>query len=203
MKNKLDSIWKIFSLVVLMIVSFFMGNFYSLREVENRNAIQITSQTSNNYIENSLSDITFKEIYGLIDGERKLFGSLLIKVVKGKTELFLKLDDIPSSVKLPNNQQKSVPTSYKLKLVKVCCNGLNYEEKNSDAEYTLNLGEKNGKLSGKFNTTLPYDYQAVGIDRIIFSSDVENSFKIVKDDVKDWPSDFLKKPAPYFWSNLK
>jgi hypothetical protein len=202
MNKILNSLSKVLLGVILVVIAFGVGWFFSERENFNKQNNKIKITTQNGYIENSLSQINFKEIYGLLDGTNKIYGNSLIREIEGnQTEILFKLDEIPMVVKVGENLQ-ALPTSYNIKLMKTCCNGLDYEEVKS-LPITTNLVEKNGKLSLKFSTTVNLNLVTEGVDRIIFSSEKENSFRIIKDDVKDWPSQFQAKPAPYFWINLK
>ena len=184
---------------ILVVVGYGVGFYVSQREIFNSKEMNLNTRTNNGYIDNSISQIQFADIYGLLDGTAKKYGLALIKPQANKVEILLKFDNIPSVVNI-NNANKSLDTEYRMNTVKICCNGLDYASINSN-EVKISLINQNNILSGKYSTIL--DTNLDQVDRLLFYGATDNSYKIVKDDVKDWPSNTLNKPAPFFWINLK
>jgi hypothetical protein len=201
MKPTLAFFSKLFILIICIILAFTVGYFFALRENSNIRGNTLTIKTNNGFMDNSLSAITFKEIYGLLDGNRKVYGSALIKEDGSKTEILIKIDNIPSFVQI-NGQNQALPSNYNLSLVRLCCNSLNYEMKEIPPS-SIALSEKNNQLSGKYSTTFDFSFQAENLDRLLFVNPSPNNYKIVKDEIKDWPSQFIAGPAPYLWVNIK
>lgn len=199
MKSIKNLFLQIMITLLLVVISYGVGYFVSQREVFNSREMNLITQTSNGYIDNSISQIQFADIYGLLDGTAKKYGLALIKPQSTKTEILLKFDNIPSSVNI-NNVNKSLDIEYRMDTVKICCNGLDYSSIGG-SQIKISLINQNNILSGKYSTIL--DTNLDQVDRLLFYGATENSYKIVKDDVKDWPSSTLDKPAPFFWVNLK
>ncbi len=188
-------------ILVLILISFFTGFFYSRRDVVIQNTQnQITLKTESGYEKNILSNLKSKPIYGLFETSKTVNGEFIyiINPETKKTDILIKVYNIP----FKNSANKTTPLNYKLLTAKICCNGLDYELE--DQNFLIKTEGKDNVRSTNFTATLDYDIEQTKIDRLLFyaENNEKNNFKIVKDDIKDWPKNILEKEAPYMWINF-
>ena len=203
MKKIKNLLLQILVTVILIVISFWVGFFVAYRDYYNSRAMSLNIRTNNGYVDNSISEIQFADIYGLLDGTAKKYGLALIKQQAQKTEILLKFDNIPAVVKI-GETNKSLETEFRMEVVKTCCNGLEYQPVSKSPDLMkVTLVNQNAILSAKYSTILDYNLDQSEVDRMLFYGQGDNSYKIVKDDVKDWPLSSLNNPAPFFWVNVK
>ena len=190
-----------FGILVICSLMFFLG--YRLASVDNFNnkPNNYTAIATNGFVENSLTPITIRPIFGVLEGERKTYGQIWIREVNNVTEIRLKINEIPLKMtKNSTKETRETPNTFDLQIAKKCCGGLDYD-------YGKNLGRvkmeiENGKGNIDFSTNFDFKLSVGGFDKIILNNELPNFYQVIKEDLRDWPKNATEKPAPYFWINL-
>lgn len=197
----MKKVWKFLSLAILASFMFFLG--YRLAIVDNFNLRPNSSITkaTNGFINNSLTAILTRPIFGILEGDKKTYGTLWIKENDSQTEIRLQIDNIPLKMTKPSTKEtQETPKTFALQIPKKCCGGLDFEygPKLGDVQIQAQSG------TGSIDFSYVFDYKLVGreFDKVVLISDLPNFFQIIKEDVRDWPKLATEKPAPYFWANL-
>lgn len=205
MRLSLAGLLRVFVVCLMLILAFFLGTLYQTREFENSVTDSLTTRTSDGFQDNSLSQIRFLEIFGLVDGNRKIYGTMLIRDdnTQNKTEIYMRLENVPSQIIL-DNKTVAIPRRFRINIVNICCNGLDYSPVRPSENLIVNLDGKDNSLGAVYSTVLDYSISSQNADRVLLDNDQEpNKFRISRDSSKDWTRNALEKPAPYFWINLR
>ena len=201
----MQKIWNFFGLALLSSLMFFLG--YRLAVVDNYNLLQnnVTTKATNGFIQNSLTGISTRPIFGILEGQKKTYGTLWLKEIddgeKIKTEIRLQIDNIPLKMTKPSTQEiRDTPQNFDLLIPKKCCGGL-------DFDYGPKLGDVRVQIQGGSGSVdFSYVFEAKLIrseyDKVVLNSELANFFQVIKEDTRDWPKMATEKPAPYFWANL-
>lgn len=190
-----------FGILLICSVMFFLG--YRLSNVDNFNTKvnNYTAIATNGFVENSLTGIIAKPIFGVLEGERKTYGQIWIREVNNLTEIRLKINEIPLKMtKNSTKENRETPNNFSLQIAKKCCGGLDYDYGKSLG--SLRLETENGKGNIDFSTNLDFKLSAGGFDKIVLTNELPNFYQVIKEDLRDWPKNATEKPAPYFWINL-
>lgn len=193
--------WNFFGVFVISSLMFFLG--YRLAIVDNFNAKanNYTGIAPNGFVENSLTPITIRPIFGVLEGERKTYGQIWIKESDNLTEIRLKINEIPLKMtKNSTKQTQETPVDFNLQIAKKCCGGLDYDYGQSLGNIKIQV--ENGKGNIDFSTNFDFKLSGNNFDKIILNNDLPNFYQVIKEDVRDWPKNATEKPAPYFWINL-
>lgn len=194
-------ITNLFLIVILILIAFFTGFFYARREltISSKDSI-VRIKNENGFVDNLFSNIKQKPINGLFDGSTQVYGDMFYIIIEDKTQILFSLDNIPVNTKFKEKIVET-PMNYKVFIAVKCCKGLDYEYKDYDIK--LNLLIENGKARTNFSTNFDFNLEESGVQRIVlFAEGVENNYKIIKDEQKDWPKNTLENPAPYLWINF-
>jgi len=201
----MKKIWSFLGLVILASFMFFLG--YRLAIVDNFNLKPNNSRTkaTNGFIANSLTAILTRPIFGILEGDKKTYGTLWVKEIETsgvfQTEIRLQIDNIPLKMTQPSSKTtQDTPKILTLQIPKKCCGGL-------DFEYGPKLGDvqiqvQSGTGSVDFSYVLDYKLTGSEFDKLILTSETPNFFQVIKEDTRDWPKLATERPAPYFWANL-
>jgi hypothetical protein len=183
------------SCLVLITGGYLLGTRNKIDGLKNN----ITTVTSNNFSQNSLSQIQTKDISGAINQNSLIvFGQFYYKIIEDKTEILVKLNNIPANVKT-ETQNKPIPNQLKISLAKRNLNGLTYEYIQIG---TINLDSPvNDLRSGTFSTILETNDKNLlaNSERVVFEPLTDAEANIFKDSNPDLPQEVREKPAPYFW----
>jgi hypothetical protein len=199
MNQNIKSITRIFGLILVIIIAFTIGFMFARRENYNQSTNSILTKADNGFIENSLTKIQSRIIYGVVEGEKKQYGQLFFKIVDEKdTELLIQIENFPQNITRADKTNFSID-SLDLKLASICCNGLDYNLQNTGLK--LKLETRGGKKTVKFSSILDMNILN-GFDRVVLTNEIENPFKVTKDGERDWPRNTTEKPAPYLWVNI-
>lgn len=192
-------------ILILILIAFFTGFFYARREIVATNKspiLSIATEQGNTY--NVFTNLKRKEIFGVFTGSKQNYGELqyIVNPNNDHTDILISLNNIPNIIEV-DQKKINVPTKFKVLMASTCCNGLDYllKDENLIVE-TASVGETS---EIKYTTTLKYNIENSNIERLLFApmdTKTENTFKIIKDETKDWPKNLLEKPAPYFWINI-
>jgi hypothetical protein len=194
---------RIFGYVLLALVllagTFYLGFLYGHRQYFNQQPDDVEVIASNQAQRNSLSDIQVKDIWGAVKNKKSSgFGELYFKSSKDKTELLVRLRNVPLKV-TGNNTDLQLPATLKIETAALTDDGLNYIYEQIG---TINLDEpQDGKRDGEFSTILDYSIFEVDrkIDRIIFRAENEEIQNVFLDEDPNLPAQVRREPAPFFW----
>ncbi len=197
----LKRLWYILTICMIAGVVFYLGFLFGNREFVNDQPDDITVVGPNSSRQNSFSDMIIKDIY-MSKNSRDITvsGQLYYKIVGDKTEILIKLVNVPTEIKQSeNNRKKNMPTTLLIETAQRVPSGMDYK-------YT-EIGEIsfdepiNGLMTGTFTTIVDFaltDFDSI-IERIVFTSvdeDDENLF-IYPD--PNLPANVRNLPTPYFW----
>ncbi len=183
--------------VALIVAGYLLGVRNRIDSSHN----EITTISPNNAIENSLSQIQTRDVTGAINpGSVNIFGQFYYKIVDNRTEILIKLNNVPEEVKT-DSQSKKIPDKLKISTADRGLDGLNYEYQEIGV---ISFDEpKNGVRSASFTTVIePNEFGRPlisSIERIVFEPINDEEANIFKDSSPDLPQNVRDNPAPYFW----
>lgn len=200
MSNK---IIRTITLVLLLSLSSFAGYLVAKKDNYSNTGNIVVSKTNSGFVENSLTQIQEKPIYGVFGAKKGEYGKMLYKVLDANhTEVLFRIENVPLVIKglADNSQTQSTPAEMKLQLAKVCCGSLDYEYIETNSR--VNFQVQNGAKFSDYSTILEVGLDGSTIDRLILNGEPANIFAIKKDGQKDWPRKVGERPAPYLWVDL-
>lgn len=189
----------VFALIFGM--AFYLGFAFATREIISSKPATANITATNGFIENTLTKIQSRPIFGINNSQRQSYGELLFKVNGSQTEFLIKLNSIPiNSVRPSDKKEQVTPNSLNLQVARICCGGLDYNYENTG--FIVNLETRDNQKSGNFSGIFKFDLEKDNVDRLLLVAEPTSLFRVIKEDTKDWPSAVTEKPAPYFWVNL-
>jgi hypothetical protein len=205
---KIQDITRFLGIFVGVAVIFFLGYLAGNRDKYDKidEKVQITAPNSS--IQNSLSLLKTKDIFGFGENNTTVrYGLLYYKTLPDKsTELFFTITNSPLVLRQTTNKiEKTVPINLKISLARTSIDGQKYDY--TDIGKITFEEPKNGTQSVIFSTIIPGIKSGSEIvpalntvSRIVFRptrTEDENIFKLNSPDI---PPDETAKPAPYFWA---
>jgi hypothetical protein len=204
---KIQDITRFLSIFVAVSIIFFLGYLAGNRDKYDKVDEKIQIKAPNSSIQNSLSALKTKDIFGFGENNSIVkYGLLYYKVLPDKsTEVFFTISNAPLVLKQSNLKlEKTVPINLKIALARASTDVLKYD-------YT-EIGKitfeepKNGTQSVVFSTIIPGTKSGSetipalnSVARVVFQPtrvEDENIFRLSTPDI---PTEEAKKPAPYFW----
>jgi|GEM_PF-5049316 len=204
------NIWTTISIILLMLVSIFAGYRTGLRDTYNFQEDNLVIQSPNQAIQNSLSEIQNRKIVGQDSMEIRGYGTLFFKIENQKTEILIKLENVPDSFTQKSSQYLiDIPSTLSVQTLARSKDGLSWQRQEV-GKIVLNNNSNNNSASGregKLSLILnrPIINSKGQIERIIFDSpddsSQENTNRYTFDRSSDntVPLEEDGKPAPYFW----
>lgn len=199
-------IWQNISAVLILVLTFYLGYAFAFREKFNLQKDQYQTIASNGFIENSLSKIDTRLIYGILDGQKKSYGELLFKVNGNVTEIRIRLKDLPLQItsKAQNRPIKSLPKNLDLKLAYHTLDGLDFNYQKTGAVITLSTDGKTN--SADYSTILELNLLQEAskvkenLARIVLENLEDPNIYQIEDE--DLPLNVRTKQSPYFWVEI-
>jgi hypothetical protein len=204
---KIQDITRFLGIFVAVSVIFFLGYLAGNRDKYDKIDEKIQIKAPNSSIQNSLSALKTKDIYGFGENNSIVkYGLLYFKVLPDKsTEVYFTINNAPLILKQANlKTEKIVPINLKLSLARTSTDGLKYDF--TEIGKITFEEPKNGTQSVVFSTILLGTKSGADtipalntVSRIVFQptrNEDENIFKLNSTDI---PAQERDKPAPYFW----
>lgn len=198
--------WQVLGLILAFCFTFYLGYLFALRENYNSQKNEFQTVAYNGFIENSLSKIETRPIYGILDGEKKSYGELLFKANNNVTEIRIRLKDLPLQIisKTQKRPVKSLPKDLTLQLAYNTLDGLDFHYKPVGAKITL---VTDGKVnSADYSTVLQLNLiEEAGkakenLARMILDNTEDPNIYQIEDE--DLPRNVRAKQSPYFWVEI-
>jgi|GEM_PF-6301620 len=197
----LVNLGRLLTIVLIFGVAFYLGFSFANREIISSQKPDFVVTADNGFTQTSLTKIQARPIYGINNGERKIFGEMLFRTTNSDTEILLKLNLVPiKNIRPSDKTEQLTPTSLNLQIAKTCCGGLDYDIQNTG--FNINFETKDNQMNASFSGVLNLDLEKSGIDRLLLTAEQPSLFRVIKEDTKDWPTAVTERPAPYFWINL-